>query len=178
VIRVTDQVTARKALKTIIFQGEGARHHKYQFSHYNQFIKVQEEFPKFSELVGAGVAIQDHPPSSPPPEEVQNLIQFFNAGYYFLLDSLNSIYTEKDRARQLQIVRGEFFLCMKNLLPMVAYLIMDEGFVPSFEISNWCTPGQVPDRKQLLRTAFDKLELPTDYISFVLGKYVDTLCNP
>jgi hypothetical protein len=176
VIRIVDKKTTLEALDTIVFQGEGCANSASEHSHYKQFSRVQAEFPEFSHLVGAGVTIQSHPPSSPPPEKTKELIRFFNAGYYFLLQTLNSIYLTEEKEDQLRIIRGRFFLCMKNLLPMLAYLIMDDGFVPSFQIAEFRNTRLRDPPSNVLRASFAKVKPYLDeYTAGVLEGYVAAL---
>jgi hypothetical protein len=174
VTRIEDKASCEAALEVIVCQGEG-HGEKSNYSHYNEFKQVKRHFKNFEDLIGGGIELQPHPPEELTPK-AKDLIHFFNAGYYVLLQTLNSIFNTRNKADQLQIVRGRFFLCMKNLLPMLAYLIMDEGFVPSFQITEFNVIPLKEPLHDILTGAFENVKPYVEEEAYgILGGYVKIL---
>jgi len=97
-------------------------------------------------------------PENKPDSRTEEVMELFNGCHFLLLRILNNIYLTKDREAQLALVRSEFFVVMKNLMTPIAYIIMDAGHVPSFQIVNWLQSFPLRDKAGNVITNLDPLK--------------------
>jgi len=131
---------ALTAVALITAQGEGERERKssepHILSHFQLFNLIKDTLPLWIDLVPPLDAYPPEPENK-PDERTRDTIVLFNGCYYLMLRILNNIHVTKDKEAQLLMVRSQFFTVMKNLLTPLAYIIMDGGHVPSFQIAGW-----------------------------------------
>ncbi len=155
---VVDAGSVRKAIETVIHQGEGLHDDLWadpehrELTHYHKFLQIAEgESP-----VGDLWPVPANPKAVDCPEPLRRVVDLFNASYAYLLITLDEIYRPLDDASRDLLVQRLYRLMTGVLSPLARFLVsrpVGDGRhgAPTFEMYEFADPAGA--REELLALA-------------------------
>lgn len=121
---VEDLATAKRAIDTVIHQGEGlhdeqyADHEHKEMTHYYKFKRIAEgDVP-----VGETRPVVENPTVDDLPESLRPVAELFDASYCFMFLLLEDVYSPVDEKTKARLVGDMYSLMMGVLRPLARYL--------------------------------------------------------